>query len=387
MPDYRPKVVVVRYPDRPYYMMRYVDPVTGQHRARSTRTKVRRDAERAAAKWEAELLAGEYRPPCNITWDEFRERYEMEEASALAVNTANATATAFNHLERVVSPKYLGALTSVVLSQFQAKLRKEGMKSTTLATHLRHLRAALSWAVSMQMLPAVPDFHMPMRPRGPSLMRGRPVTMDEFEKMLAKVPHVRPNDTSVWISFLRGLWFSGLRIDEAVNLSWDFEAPFAIDLSGRHPRFRIFAEAEKGRRDRLLPMTPDFAEFVLQVPERQREGNVFQLSGSVHRTMKSASAGRIVSEIGGRAGVVVNKIEQKYASAHDLRRAFGTRWAARVKPATLQLLMRHKSIETTMKYYVGQDADDVADELWSEYGSHHHHQQHAKIAGKIGGAV
>lgn len=201
MPDYRPKVVVVRYPDRPYYMMRYVDPVTGQHRARSTRTKVRRDAERAAAKWEAELLAGEYRPPCNITWDEFRERYEMEEASALAVNTANATATAFNHLERVVSPKYLGALTSVVLSQFQAKLRKEGMKSTTLATHLRHLRAALSWAVSMQMLPAVPDFHMPMRPRGPSLMRGRPVTMDEFEKMLAKVPHVRPNDTSVWISF------------------------------------------------------------------------------------------------------------------------------------------------------------------------------------------
>jgi integrase len=386
MPDYRPKVVVVRYPDRPYFMMRYVDPVTGQHRARSTRTKVRRDAERAAAKWEAELLTGEYRPPCNISWEEFRERYEMEKASALAVNTANATATAFNHLERVVNPKYLGALTSVVLSQFQAKLRKEGMKSTTLATHLRHLRAALSWAASMQMLPAVPDFHMPMRPRGPSLMRGRPVTPDEFEKMLVKVTHVRPNDTAVWVSFLRGLWLSGLRIDEAVNLSWDFEESFAIDLSGRHPRFRIYAEAEKGRRDRLLPMTPDFAEFVLQVPARKREGNVFRLSGSAKRTMKSASAGRIVSEIGGRAGVVVNKIEQKYASAHDLRRAFGTRWATRVKPATLQLLMRHKSIETTMKYYVGQDADDVADELWAEYGAHHR-QQHAKIAGKIGGAI
>jgi integrase len=170
------------------------------------------------------------------------------------------------------------------------------------------------------------------------------------------------------------------------SISWDFEAPFAIDLSDRHPRFRIFAEAEKGRRDRLLPMTPDFADFVLQVPARKREEDVFRLSGPAHRAMKSASAGRIVSEIGGRAGVVVNKIEQKFASAHDLRRAFGTRWAARVKPATLQLLMRHKSIETTMKYYVGQDADDVADELWSEYGTHHH-QQHAKIAGKIGGAI
>ena len=385
MPDYRPQVAVVRYPDRPYYMMRYTDPVTGRHRARSTRTKVRRDAERAAAKWEAELLRGEFRPPCNITWKEFRERYEMEKASGLAVNTANATATAFNHLERVINPKYLGALTSAVLSQFQARLRKEGMKSTTLATHLRHLRAALSWAASMQMLSAVPDFHMPARPKGPSLMRGRPVTPDEFERMLAKVPFVRPKDSAVWVSFLRGLWLSGLRLDEAVHLSWDFEAAFAIDLSGRHPRFRIFADAEKGRRDRLLPMTPDFADFVLQIPKRNRVGSVFRLSGSVDRAMKSASVGRIVSEIGGRAGVVVNKSEQKYASAHDLRRAFGTRWAARVKPATLQLLMRHKSIETTMKYYVGQDADDVADELWAEYG-YPHRQYHVKIAGKIGGA-
>ena len=57
----------------------------------------------------------------------------------------------------------------------------------------------------------------------------------------------------------------------------------------------------------------------------------------------------------------------KHASAHDLRRSFGTRWARRLKPATLQLLMRHRSIETTMKYYVDLDADDIADELWQEY--------------------
>ncbi len=29
--------------------------------------------------------------------------------------------------------------------------------------------------------------------------------------------------------------------------------------------------------------------------------------------------------------------------------------------------MRHKSIETTVKYYVDQDADDVADELWKAH--------------------
>lgn len=29
--------------------------------------------------------------------------------------------------------------------------------------------------------------------------------------------------------------------------------------------------------------------------------------------------------------------------------------------------MWHKSIETTLKYYVDQDADDVADELWKAH--------------------
>ena len=66
--------------------------------------------------------------------------------------------------------------------------------------------------------------------------------------------------------------------------------------------------------------------------------------------------------------MVVNKADGKFASAHDLRRAFGTRWASRVRPATLQLLMRHRSIETTLKYYVAQDADEVGDELWRNYG-------------------
>lgn len=47
----------------------------------------------------------------------------------------------------------------------------------------------------------------------------------------------------------------------------------------------------------------------------------------------------------------------KYAGAHDLRRAFGTGWSKRVMPAVLKQLMRHRSVETTMKYYVERNAD------------------------------
>ena len=33
-------------------------------------------------------------------------------------------------------------------------------------------------------------------------------------------------------------------------------------------------------------------------------------------------------------------------------------------PTVLRELMRHESLETTMRYYVGQNAEATADELW-----------------------
>ena len=186
--------------------------------------------------------------------------------------------------------------------------------------------------------------------------------------MLAAVAIVRPRDQDAWRFFLHGLWLSGLRLEESLILSWDDDAAITIDFRGRRPRLRIFAEAEKGHQDRLLPITPDFAQFLLGVAADHRRGPVFTLIGlQTGEPITPKRVSRIVSAIGRRAGVVVNKKEGKFASAHDLRRTFGTRWAGRLKPATLRLLMRHRSIETTLKYYVEQDADDVADELWQAF--------------------
>lgn len=101
----------------------------------------------------------------------------------------------------------------------------------------------------------------------------------------------------------------------------------------------------------------------------------------VHLTQKRMS--KIITAIGKRAGVKVDTFTRidpetktkhsrtKYASAHDLRRAFGTRWAVQVAPAVLQKLMRHSSIETTMKYYVDLDTDDIADQLWAKFDGAH----------------
>ena len=38
--------------------------------------------------------------------------------------------------------------------------------------------------------------------------------------MLAKVPEIRPNDAAAWQRLLTGFWLSGLRLEEAITLTW-----------------------------------------------------------------------------------------------------------------------------------------------------------------------
>ena len=114
-------------------------------------------------------------------------------------------------------------------------------------------------------------------------------------------------------------------------------------------------------------MTPDFAQWLLQTPQSQRSGPVFDLGDQPGRQRTTSNAGRVLGAIGEKAGVKANAT--KFASAHDLRRSFGTRWSSRVKPATLRALMRHASIDTTLRYYVSQDSDDIAAELWAGLGN------------------
>ena len=86
-------------------------------------------------------------------------------------------------------------------------------------------------------------------------------------------------------------------------------------------------------------------------------------------------ASKTICAIGEAVKVVVHRGKRKgqphikYASAHDLRRSFATRWATKVMPSTLQKIMRHRSITTTMAYYVDQESEAVGDLLRAISGS------------------
>jgi integrase len=108
------------------------------------------------------------------------------------------------------------------------------------------------------------------------------------------------------------------------------------------------------------------------VPEDERRGFVFSPLSKTGDLVAHTrySVGPRASTISETAGVVTcqrerdGKTVKEFASAHDLRRAFGFRWSRRVMPTVLRELMRHETIQTTMQYYVGINAEATADELW-----------------------
>ena len=159
--------------------MYYLDPVTEKQITKSTGKQTRRAAERVAALWEGELRSGRKEGDPRMTWKAFREKYETEKLASLSQRTREATDTAFNHLENLIAPARLAALDEPTISIFQAKLRQRKIQETSIASYLRHLKAALNWAVSIGLMPAMPKIHMPKRSKGQRMMRGRPITAED----------------------------------------------------------------------------------------------------------------------------------------------------------------------------------------------------------------
>ena len=173
-----------------YLVLRWIDPETGADRQKSAQTTDRSQAKKLAAQLEADLNEGRYVTPSKVTWEEFRDRFEAEKLPSLAVRTGGSYATALNHVENLMRPSRLADLTAAALSTFQARLRKREIKESSIATHLRHVKAALGWAHSMGMLVRRPEIQLPKRARGSNHMRGRPITAEEFERMLVAVPAI-----------------------------------------------------------------------------------------------------------------------------------------------------------------------------------------------------
>ena len=320
-----------------------------------------------------------------MSWEEFCERFELDGTGGLKPSTVSGYLESLAAFQRICRPRGVSDLTTARVAAFARELRKprtvktgKGKKQrektvqlseASIARHLRHVKKISRWACRHGYLAKVPSFDMP---KDATKMGGRPISEEEFHILLSAVAQVVGEAAApMWRFLLRGFWTSGLRLREACNLHWSGNVGHVVDYSRKRPMFRISGEFEKAGRDRLLPMAPEFAKLLDTVPPEDRYGRVFELVGGRGQAVTNPHRiGRTVSLIGEASGIVTahdprTGESRKHATAHDLRRAFGFRWSRRVMPAVLMELMRHARIETTMKYYVGENADATAEEIWS----------------------
>jgi integrase len=376
-------VILVKRKGRKFLYMRYTCPLTGETFEKSSEATTESEARKQAGKWQAELVAGGGHTR-SAKWSDFRSRYEDGKAFGLRPKTVSKVSATFNVIEEVMKPDSVKRITPQWLTLLQKRLLDGGRTPATVESICRHLKAAMNWAREQDIISSVPKFPRLNKVRTAKQMRGRPITAEEFERMLAAVDSVWPDfkhdrnnanqrreQQRESIRFLlRGLWFSGLRLGEALGLTWDQWADgIRVDMSGKFVKLLIPMESEKGGQDRVYPVTPDFAELLRSVPEQDRTGKVF--SPILYRGVcdRTDTVSRAITAIGEAAKVKVDEKPPRgtknppatvWASAHDLRRAFGARWSRKVNSMVLKELMRHSSVTTTEKYYVGINADETA---------------------------
>ncbi|MDE2098956.1 MAG: site-specific integrase [Patescibacteria group bacterium] len=367
-------VFVVIASRRKFLQLRYRDPTTGEPVSKSSRTTDYDQALKAAGEWQAELRKNPPKPKSKTSWDQCRDLYETEHLSSLDPDTFSKVDGVLNSVEERLNPARVEDLDAVALSKLQSLLREDGRAETTIAGHMAHLKAFFNWLKTNHRIAAVPDFPKIQRAKKGKrarVMKGRPITDVEFQQMIEAVPTVvSADDAPAWRRLIEGLYLGGLRLSEALDFWWDRTDRMHVDFTGDYPTLRVYAEDEKGNTDRILPIVPEFGEFLLRTPKRERKGLVFPLPKEKEKSkyagqpLQMRSVSRTISDVGEAAGIMVNSRTEKYASAHDLRRSFGERWALKVMPQVLQQLMRHDSIETTNRFYAIRDAQAVSEIVW-----------------------
>lgn len=390
-----PKVRIVRPSGRPF-QLRYKCPVELREIRISVGSRDEDEAEQMKSELEAKLVLGiETRPGKEATvgpdmeWSDFREQYRVLHLATVRDGTAAHAESRLDLAERILRPKTLGDVAAPnALHQLQAKLlagassrRTKPRSAHTVRGYMNSVLAALNWAYLQGWLPTPPKVRKIKTPKQ-KVMKGRPISADEFQKMLeatAKVVGERAADS--WKHILRGLWESALRLDELMHVSWTKPGTIRpVWKEKQLPILEIPAAMQKNDTEESIPLLPWFETVLLETPPEQRTGWVFnpeslqlKLGRKIrHQRPDTEWVGKIIGRIGKEAGIVVEPADErtgrpiKYATAHDLRRSCGERLRdAGVPPLVICRVMRHSSWETTRKHYAPGDIQRDAEVLRS----------------------
>lgn len=337
--------------DREHLQLAYTDPLTGSTRTKSAGTSDWKAAERAAAAWENELRQSH--GLTGITWDMFRTRFEDEHLATVKPSTAKQYRYSLDRFEKEIGcPRDIRGINASTLSKFSARLRAANLKPDSIGSKLRDIKAALRWATRIGLLDKPPMVNIP--PRGGS--RGRPLTFQEVIRSFTTIAKVVPREHRDAITTLmKIMWLGGMRLSEALAISLE-PGPIQVRFEGI-PAIHWKLGSQKANRSEVTILPPDLYRYL----ENKKSCGVTKKF--VQTSLSKRQIQDYLTAIGRQAEIKVS--DTKHATAHDWRRTFGNRSALRYHPFVLKHLMRHKDINTTMRYYVDLPDVEIAGQVWS----------------------
>jgi integrase len=344
------------------YVVVFRDPL-GKQRKRSARTLA--EARDLRATLTADVRRGEYRTLSKVTFaeyapewiatyagrtsrglrdttrDDYRRRLGVDDEGQL---TGEGAVAYFRRVQ-------LAAIEPRDIKGYAQELAKRGLAPNTVRLHLAPVKALLATAVEEGLIRSNPSAGVRLAiGNGNEADDGhvKALTEEELGRLLAEIP-------AGWRVFFELLAQTGLRIGEAIALTWE-----QVDLTRRRVQVRRSyyrgrftpPKSRYGRRD--VPLTPRLVEELelRWLLEEDVEGLVFPSSaGSVLDA--SNLMRRVLKPAARRAGV-------PWAGFHTLRHTCATMLFRRgLNPKQVQVWLGHHSPAFTMSVYVHLLSDDL----------------------------
>lgn len=313
-------------------------------------------AEKRVRRIQSELDMGVHRSDSRKPWIEFQEEYREKILSGLAPKTLAAAIDSLDHFRRIAGPSRVQAINTAMIDGFVAKRRYESgqklgsvVSPATINKDLRHIKAALRVAREWDYLPEVPKIRMVKEPKKlPSY-----VIPEHFNLIygtacgLTKIPaspgqSYSPSDW--WRALVVTAYMTGLRVGEILAVRRE-------DLDLEKGELITRWEDNKADREEVVPLHAVVIDHLRAV------------IGEHHLALPWPHDPRTLwvefTRIQGEAGIHLSCREKHEHTPschvygfHDFRRAFATVNAPRLNPEVLQRLMRHKSYQTTQKFYI-----------------------------------
>lgn len=262
---------------------------------------------------------------------------------------------------RSVSVSHINLVKRTLRSAFEAAIRLYGVLDVNPMVHISQAR--------------IPD------------KRQRYVGPTEFRRFLAaidRLPDSAWSDERLdgyrsvtgsrqwWRAFVLVMYVGGLRIDEALHLTWldvDFEGG-RLTVIGKAETANLIAWQPKSKRRRVIPVdgatlasmadlqgiSPDGSPYAFLTPRRRAQIRRRIAAGTWNERRPT------VNNLDVRWSALLKAAAVERFTRHDLRRSCITNWAMRLPMRVTMEMAGHVSINTTEAYYLGlpdSHQDDV----------------------------